>query len=208
MRGEGLVCAGQAPVERASWEQWTDIRGPATWLSLGSQGPSSWPGLTSSGALQRLPCPLTHYPAGGPWKCPGHLGHRHCPAGLPAAHWLAWSMEASLPAGLNTLWTCVRITWEENCGLECVGTGLAPAPLLSCPLPFFKPLEAASLWPAQTPGLLSICSLLLRRTPAPSRAAEALQSRPAHCSLWVPGGCPEAGLVLKLAGPLWGDGSL
>lgn len=66
-----------------------------------------------------------------------------------------------------------------------------------CPWPCFKPLEATSLWPAQTLGAVSIGSLCLPGRPrTPSRAAEAPTITPMLL------GCLDAVLKLEWS-PVW-----
>lgn len=135
-----------------------------------------------------------------PEKRPWAFRAQHPLSRLPPASW-----GRPLLAGRSALGTCLR----NLSGREAKGARKHPACSSSfslCSLPFFKPLEATSLWPAQTLGLVSIGSLYLpRRTPAPSRAAEAPAITP---MLRVPGGCPETGMILKLAGPLFRNWSL
>lgn len=102
-----------ASLRRASWECGCWAGGhPPMWLSLGPQGPLSWLGLSpSQGILQEAPQPLTHRPCCLPQGMPRAFGAQHPP---PACHRQPGGSEAPRLAGPNTLWTCLRITWEEK----------------------------------------------------------------------------------------------
>lgn len=128
---------------------------------------------------------MTLLPApAGPKKCPRHSGAQYH---HPAHHPLSGEHRDFSPNPDRTLWTCLRITWEEK------GAHTHPDFSSSSSLvffAFFKPLEATSLWPAQTLGLVTLAhSSFLEGLMLPAE----LQRPQSHPML---GGCLEA--VLKL----------